>query len=74
MKEFIDKKDLKLSRDELFNKYDFYVSEYSLDSGIFEDWKSIGTYENLKDYLGEDMKEINSTELQSAIKSIIIIQ
>ena len=74
LEEFIDKKDLKLSRDELFNKYGFYVSEYSLDSGIFEDWKDIGTYENLKDYLGEDMKEINSTELQSAIKSIIIIQ
>lgn len=70
LEEFIDKKDLKLSRDELFNKYGFFVSEYSPDSGIFEDWNAIGTYENLKDYLGEDMKEINSTELQSAIKSI----
>lgn len=70
LEEFIDKKDLQLSRDELFNKYGFYVSEYSLDSGIFEDWKSIRTYENLKDYLGEDMKEINSTELQFAIKNI----
>lgn len=70
LEEFIDKKDLQLSRDELFNKYGFYVCEYSPDSGIFEDWKSIGTYENLKDYLGEDMKEINSTELQFAINSI----
>lgn len=70
LEEFIDKKDLQLSRDELFNKYGFYVCEYSPDSGIFEDWKSIGTYENLSDILGEDMKEINSTELQSAIKSI----
>lgn len=70
LEEFIDKKDLQLSRDELFNKYGFYVCEYSPDSGIFEDWKSIGTYENLSDFLGEDMKEINSTELQSAIKSI----
>ena len=78
LEEFIDKKDLQLSRDELFIKYGFFVSEYSPDRGIFEDWfedwNAIGTYENLKDYLGEDMKEINSTELQSAIKSIIINQ
>ena len=70
LEEFIDKKDLKLSRDELFNKYGFYVSEYSLDSGIFEDWKSIESHDNLSDYIGGDMKEINSTELQSAINSI----
>lgn len=70
LEEFIDKKDLQLSRDELFNKYGFYVSEYSLDSGIFEDWNAIGSHDNLSDYIGGDMKEINSTELQFAIKSI----
>lgn len=70
LEKYIDTKDIQLSRDELFNKYGFEVCEYSPDSGIFEDWNAIGSYDNLSNYLGEDMKEINSTELQSAINSI----
>lgn len=69
MHEFIDSKDLDLTRDEFFRKYGVDVFEYDIDVNDFKDWCPM-TYESLDNFLTDDMVEVDEDDLEVYIQKV----
>lgn len=73
----VDKEDLTLSREELFNTYGFYVSIYNLEYHSFEDWNcdeyhfhSFEDFFEAYDINENDLQEIEEVDLEFAIQKL----
>ena len=73
----VDVDDLTLSREELFNKYSFYVCKYNLEYQSFEDWNfyeyhfhSFEEFFEAYDINGNDLQEIEEENLEFAIQKL----
>lgn len=69
MHEFIDSKDLELTRDEYFRKYGVDVAEYNIEINDFADWCPM-FYESLDNFLTDDMVEVDEDDLDVYIQKV----
>ena len=67
--EFIDSKDIELTRDEYFRKYGVDVTEYNIEVNDFAEWCPM-FYESLDNFLTDGMVEVDENELAMYIQKV----